>query len=87
MHRSPSTQSLRHSRSRRRWIVRAVLGLALAAAPGVQAAQSVSPPPGLKPPAKPTSMPAFELPTAAGGKLDSRSLAGQVVVVRFWASW
>jgi hypothetical protein len=46
-----------------------------------------SPPPGLAPPAKPTAMPAFELPTTAGNPLRSDALRGQVVVIRFWASW
>lgn len=44
-------------------------------------------PPALRPPAKPTMMPAFELPTTAGTTLKSESLRGQVVVIRFWASW
>lgn len=53
--------------------------LALAAAPGM--------PPGLSAPAKPMVMPAFDLPTVAGSPLRSESLKGQVLVVRFWASW
>ena len=53
--------------------------LALAASPGVPA--------GLNPPAKPTAMPAFELPTLAGQTLRSETLKGQVLVIRFWASW
>jgi len=53
--------------------------LAAAAAPGM--------PPGLNPPAKPTVMPAFELPTVSGSPLRTDSLKGQVLVVRFWASW
>jgi hypothetical protein len=32
-------------------------------------------------------MPAFDLPTVAGSPLRSESLKGQVLVVRFWASW
>ena len=71
--------------SRRRW-------LALVAAVGlaVQTAMTLAqapPPPGLAPPAKPTAMPAFELPTTEGGTLRSESLRGEVVVIRFWASW
>ena len=45
------------------------------------------PPAGLSAPAKPTPMPAFELPTTAGSTFRSESLRGQVVVVRYWASW
>jgi len=44
-------------------------------------------PKGLSAPAKPTPMPAFELPTTDGGTFRSESLRGQVVVVRYWASW
>jgi hypothetical protein len=44
-------------------------------------------PPGLSAPAKPMVMPAFDLPTVAGSPLRSESLKGQVLVVRFWASW
>ena len=44
-------------------------------------------PPGLSPPAKPTAMPTFELPTVGGTALRSEALRGQVVVIRFWASW
>ena len=47
----------------------------------------VPPPPGLSAPAKPTSMPPFDLPTTAGPALRSEALRGQVVVIRFWASW
>jgi hypothetical protein len=32
-------------------------------------------------------MPAFELPTADGKALRSQALNGQVLVIRFWASW
>lgn len=53
--------------------------LAHAAAPGM--------PPGLNAPTKPTSMPAFELPTLTGQPLRSETLKGQVLVIRFWASW
>ena len=44
-------------------------------------------PKGLSAPPKPAEMPAFDLPTTAGGTLRSESLRGQVVVVRYWASW
>ena len=44
-------------------------------------------PSGLSAPPKPTQMPQFELPTTAGNTLRSESLRGQVVIVRYWASW
>jgi hypothetical protein len=71
---------------RRRWLARAVCCAALGFVPLVQAAEP-APPPGLKASAKPTAMPAFVLPTTAGSKLDSKSLQGQVLLIRFWASW
>lgn len=72
---------------RRKALAAAVLGVALWQLPLGHAAGPTTLPEGLKAPEKPARMPAFELPTTADGKLDSRSLAGQVVVVRFWASW
>jgi len=67
------------------WFVLLALVWALAHA---TPARSQSPlPPGLSPPAKPTVMPAFELPTIAGTQVRSEALRGQVVVIRFWASW
>jgi hypothetical protein len=44
-------------------------------------------PPGLSKPAKSLVMPAFELPTTTGALLHSSGLRGQVVIVRYWASW
>ena len=60
-------------------------GLALVVACAASLAADV--PAGLSAPAKPTAMPAFELPTTAGNTFRSESLRGQVVVVRYWASW
>jgi hypothetical protein len=71
--------------ARRKWLVRAVLCAALCPAPLLAAAPT--PPPELKAPVKPTAMPAFVLPTTTGSKLDSKSLEGRVLVIRFWASW
>ena len=79
-----NTQAARNGR--RRWLAGAALCLALGTAPLAHAAAG-APPPELKPPAKPAAMPAFVLPTTAGTTLDSRSLEGQVLVIRFWASW
>jgi len=53
----------------------------------VSAADMPSPPAGLTAPAKPTTLPAFDLPTTAGTQLRSETLKGQVLVIRFWASW
>jgi hypothetical protein len=72
--------------SRRRRFVCAVCCAALAFPPLVHAAQPAMPP-ELKAPEKPTAMPAFVLPTTAGSKLDSKSLQGRVLLIRFWASW
>ncbi len=71
---------------RRRWLAGAALGLALGPASLAHAAAAAAPP-ELKLPAKPAAMPAFVLPTTAGATLDSKSLQGQVLVIRFWASW
>jgi hypothetical protein len=70
--------------ARRKAVFAAVLGFALCQLPLAHAAETRLPE-GLT--AKAAAMPAFALPTTAGSKLDSRSLAGQVVVIRFWASW
>ena len=61
----------------------AALALAVACAGSLAA----DPPAGLSALAKPTAMPAFELPTTAGSTFRSEALRGQVVVVRYWASW
>jgi len=42
---------------------------------------------GLSAPPKPLAMPAFELPTTTGALVRSSALRGQVVIVRYWASW
>lgn len=44
-------------------------------------------PPGLSKPAKSLAMPAFELPTTTGALVHSSALRGQVLIVRYWASW
>ncbi len=70
--------------ARRRWLAWAALCTLLGSA---SMASGAEPPPELKPPAKPTAMPAFALPTTSGSKLDSAALKGRVLVIRFWASW
>ncbi len=64
-----------------------MLGVAFAAAVFNVAAADLEPPAGLTAPAKPTRLPAFNLPTAAGGSVRSDDLRGKVVIARFWATW
>jgi len=59
----------------------------LVVTPAAHAAELPQPPAGLAAPAKPTTLPAFDLPTTAGTSLKSDALKGQVLVIRFWASW
>ncbi|MCC6531834.1 MAG: hypothetical protein IT531_04730 [Burkholderiales bacterium] len=80
-----SNHAGRGQRGRRRLM----LGLVAVAAAwhGPLPAAQAPLPPGLAAPAKPSPMPAFDLPTTAGATLRSAALRGQVVVIRFWASW
>lgn len=64
-----------------------LFGFALAAPVSNAAAADLTPPPGLAAPAKPTRLPEFSLPTAAGAFVKSGDMRGKVVVVRFWATW
>lgn len=64
-----------------------VFGVALAAAVFNAAAAELAPPAGLTAPAKPTRLPAFNLPMVAGGAVRSDDLHGKVVIARFWATW
>jgi len=52
-----------------------------------RAAELPAPPAGLKAPAKPAQMPAFNLSTASGGAVRADDLRGKVVIARFWATW
>ena len=63
-----------------------LLGVAFASAVA-NAAAEVALPAGLTAPAKPTQLPGFNLPTAAGGTVRSEELRGKVVIARFWATW
>lgn len=45
------------------------------------------PPKALQALEQPVAMPSFHLPTTEGGTLDSATLQGKVVIVRFWATW
>ncbi len=51
------------------------------------AKSAIKPPFGLRAVKQPVTMPSFNLPTSAGGTLDSATLQGKVVIVRFWATW
>jgi cytochrome oxidase Cu insertion factor (SCO1/SenC/PrrC family) len=73
--------------ARRRLLGAAAALLATAWYAGTAAAAEPAFPTGLAAPAKPAQMPAFELPTADGKALRSQALSGQVLVIRFWASW
>lgn len=71
-----------------RSLARLATGLVLAACCGIgNAAELPALPPGLNAPPKPLMMPAFELPTTDRNTLRSESLRGQVVIIRYWASW
>ena len=72
--------------ARRSFLCSALAAIAVAATPHALAAD-VPMPVGLTAPAQSTVMPAFDLPTTAGKQLDSASLKGRVLVIRFWASW
>ncbi len=76
----------------RRYLWGGVLGIATLCAIflGINAARAksaIKPPSGLWALGQPVTMPSFNLPTVAGGMLDSASLQGKVVIVRFWATW
>lgn len=83
----PSIPNRRRGAAARRAFLRsAVTAVVLATAPHAFAAEPAMPA-GLSAPAKPTVMPAFDLPTTAGKPLNSTTLKDQVLVIRFWASW
>lgn len=64
-----------------------LFGVALASAVIHAAAAQLAPPAGLTAPAKPTRLPAFNLPMVAGGAVRSDDLHGKVIIARFWATW
>jgi cytochrome oxidase Cu insertion factor (SCO1/SenC/PrrC family) len=53
----------------------------------VHAESAPLPPHGLEALQQSAVMPSFNLPTTRGGTLDSATLKGKVVIVRFWATW
>jgi len=66
----------------------AILGALLTSvALTVSAADSPPFPAGLTAPAKATQLPAFNLPTPAGGTVRADDTHGKVVIARFWATW
>ena len=80
------TQTLR-TRDVRRWLVAISLCVMLGGFSMAYAESAPTPPSGLTALAQPAAMPSFQLPATNGDTLDSASLAGQVVIVRFWATW
>lgn len=44
-------------------------------------------PKGLSAPSAAIKLPAFNLPTAAGGTMKADDYKGKVIVARFWATW
>ena len=57
---------------------------------GVLSATAADLPPlpaGLAAPSKATRMPAFNLPTAAGGTVHAEEWRGKIVIARIWATW
>ena len=66
----------------------ATLGAVLAAVVlSAAAAELPALPAGLSALSKPTHVPAFNLPTAAGGAVRADDFRGKVVIARFWATW
>jgi cytochrome oxidase Cu insertion factor (SCO1/SenC/PrrC family) len=47
----------------------------------------LTPPAGLAASEQQVAMPTFRLPSVTGDTVDSATLHGKVVVVRFWATW
>ena len=65
-----------------------LLGLLLTLSPlRTPAADSPQLPEGLSAPGQLTPVPGFELPDPDGNPVRAEDLRGEVVVVRFWASW
>ena len=64
-----------------------MFGVALASVVINAAAAELAPPAGLSAPAKPTHLPAFNMPVATGGSARADDLRGKVVIARFWATW
>jgi hypothetical protein len=66
-----------------------LLGSAALAAVALSALAADLPPlpAGLTAIAKPVHMPAFNLPTPAGGAVKADEFRDKVVIARFWATW
>ncbi len=67
--------------NRRQFVIAGSLGLA-----GIGFAQTNSVPPGLRP-GDQRNLPAFSLRDMAGNVVRSSDLLGNVVILRFWATW
>jgi hypothetical protein len=59
----------------------------LAGANFASAADAPRPPAGLTMPAQLKQMPAFNLPGVNGAAVRAEDMRGQVLIVRFWATW
>ena len=75
----------------RKWLrsglVLVSLGVAFGGAGVSWSGQPATPPAGLSDLSTPSLMPSFNLPSVDGTLVDSATLQGKVVVVRFWATW
>ncbi len=74
----------------RLWGLLSIVGLCMVFGAGSMVAapkSDLQPPKGLQALKQPVAMPSFNLPTTTGGTLDSATLQGKVVIVRFWATW
>ena len=74
--------------TRWRWMFVAIGLILMMGSYTIQAAERAPvPPDGLLPPAQPTFIPDFRLPSVAGKTMDAADLRGKVVVMRFWSTW
>ena len=69
------------------WVALVSLGVVFGGASIAWAGQPATPPAGLNTLSTPAVMPSFTLPGVDGTRVDSATLQGKVVVVRFWATW
>ncbi len=70
-----------------RWVSLGIVSLCLMLGYVKMAWAEPTPPAGLAAPSQRASMPSFRLPGVDSDAIDSATLQGKVVVVRFWATW
>jgi hypothetical protein len=68
--------------NRRQFVIAGSFGLA-----GTAFGQNNRVPPGLVPPRQRAPLPAFSLPDVDGRIVRSGDLVGNVLLLRFWATW